>query len=258
MRVLVTRPLEDAEALAGQLSREGHQPIVAPVLEIRLATTFAWSIEPIGAVIATSRNALRAVAASPHRDRLQAHLLYAVGAASAGFARSLGWQQVIEGPGTAEDLAAMLQSRPPTDGAGLLVLRGADVAFDMAGHLRRHGWRVEEVIVYGTEPVAQFDRDVRQAIASGDIDAVLLLSPKSARAYAQLLLRHDLSSFVVDLPHFCLSSKVARALAEVPVSSRPLDARIADVPRIEGILDLVNQEAARSDVNRRSGDRLSG
>jgi uroporphyrinogen-III synthase len=65
MRILVTRPEPDATRQAELLAARGHEPVVAPLLLIEPATCVPLELEGAQALIATSRNALRALASHP-------------------------------------------------------------------------------------------------------------------------------------------------------------------------------------------------
>lgn len=65
MRVIVTRPAEDAADLAATLSGMGHETILAPLLDIRLAPDADLPALPWQAVLITSANGARALARGP-------------------------------------------------------------------------------------------------------------------------------------------------------------------------------------------------
>ena len=116
MRVLITRPEPDAAYEAELIAARGHQPVLAPLLEIEFCKA-ALPLAGAYGLIVTSRNALRALAAHPDRVAASRLPLYAVGEATAEAAWELGFAEVTAGPGTAEGLAALI-ARDVAPGAG--------------------------------------------------------------------------------------------------------------------------------------------
>ncbi len=97
MRIAITRPSDDAEEFAGLLQAAGHQPLVAPVLEIELLTSFDLQLDGVAGLVATSRNGLRALSALPLPENVRRLPVHVVGGATAAFARSLGFERLVEG-----------------------------------------------------------------------------------------------------------------------------------------------------------------
>ena len=121
MRVIITRPEPDAASEAELIAARGHQPVLAPLLEIEFFNA-ALPLAGAQGLIVTSRNALRALAAHPDRAAASKLPLYAVGEATAEAASELGFAEVTAGPGTAAELARLIAreiapergpSRPP-------------------------------------------------------------------------------------------------------------------------------------------------
>ncbi|HEX7775548.1 MAG TPA: uroporphyrinogen-III synthase, partial [Parvibaculum sp.] len=62
MRLLVTRPDEDAGPLAAALAAMGHEAVVAPLLTIRMLRDVALPDQRWQAILITSANGARALA----------------------------------------------------------------------------------------------------------------------------------------------------------------------------------------------------
>ena len=76
----------------------------------------------------------------------------------------------------------------------------------------------------------------------GEIEGVILMSPRSASIYASLMRKHGLISVARRLTHFCLSEAIRGRL-------QPLGAvrtEIAEAPRLEEVLAQIDAAAARS------------
>jgi uroporphyrinogen-III synthase len=242
MRLLVTRPEPDALKLSAVLEDAGHEAIVDPLLSVSFEAGDAIDLEGVQALIATSRNALRALKAGPALAAARRLPLFAVGKATAAEARALGFQVVVTGAGTAAALVAHIVSALDPS-AGLLVhLAGDTLATDLAGDLEAHGFRVMQPVVYRMLPATTLADSTVEQLADGTIEGVVLLSPRTAAIYAQLVRKHGLTAAVRSLPHFCLSAAVARRLEPLG----PVVTRVADAPRLEEVLALVDDSTAQS------------
>jgi len=106
MRLLVTRPEPDASRQAEKLRELGHEPILAPLMTIETISGVPLHLDQAQALIVTSRNALRAIAARPELNEARDFPLYAVGEATAREAAELGFPTIVAGPGTGEARAS--------------------------------------------------------------------------------------------------------------------------------------------------------
>ena len=70
MRVLITRPREDGDAIAVRLTALGHQPLAAPLLEPRWFAGAPLDFAGIAAILATSANGVRALVRRTERRAL--------------------------------------------------------------------------------------------------------------------------------------------------------------------------------------------
>src|SRR4029077_17748920 len=87
VRLLITRPRADAEAFAQILRRRGHVAIVAPLMEVVPHDGPPLALDSVQAVLATSANGVRALAARAARRDVP---LYAVGPQTAEAAEQEG------------------------------------------------------------------------------------------------------------------------------------------------------------------------
>src|ERR1044072_5410679 len=92
MHALITRPLEDAKALAELLAGRGVECTVEPLLEIAPHPEAAIDLDGVQALLFTSANGVRAFAAKSSRRDLKG---LTVGDGSATPARELGFRHEI-------------------------------------------------------------------------------------------------------------------------------------------------------------------
>ncbi|RZJ86859.1 MAG: hypothetical protein EON88_23925, partial [Brevundimonas sp.] len=171
-RVWITRAQPGADRTARRLADLGFEAVVAPVLTIR-PLAFEPPAPNTGAVLAfTSANGVAAFAgfASAFRD----HPVFTVGAATAEAARTAGFTQVRSADGDAQALARLLAEVAPT---GLLLAPGAaQPAADLQA-LTGPGVRIQPLAVYEA---------METDVVAPNFDAVLIHSPRAARAIAAL------------------------------------------------------------------------
>jgi uroporphyrinogen-III synthase len=242
MRLLVTRPEPDALKMMAALQEHGHEAVVEPLLSVSFEDGEAIELEGVQALIATSRNALRALKSHPLR-REALHLpLFAVGQATATEARALGFEMVLAGAGTAQQLVTHIVSVADPAAGLLLHLAGDTQAVDLEAELEAQGFRVIQAIVYRMQPAKAFSEQAVEQLAMGEIDGVILMSPRTAMIYATLMRKHGLGKVAHGLIHICLSEAIAKRLAVL--GSVPVE--IAQSPRLEEVLALIDAAAAKS------------
>lgn len=219
MRVLVTRPREDAGRIAEILRARGHKPVIAPLLETRFRDGPEIALDGVQAVLATSANGVRAlVRRTPRRDVP----VFAVGPQTAEEARDAGFADVRNADGDAKALAEAARRWARPGGGALLHVKGAEGDGSLAASL--DGFDARRLVLYDvTETGAAIDLD--------SIDAVLLFSPRSARIFAA---RAPESADVIAI---CISAATARALG-----ARAFKAvRIAAKPNQDALLACLDR-----------------
>lgn len=242
MRLLVTRPEPDALKLRAALEKRGQEATVEPLLHVSFDRPDPIDLDGVQALIATSRNGLRALKSHPARTAALGLPLFAVGRATAAEARTLGFGMVLTGAGTAHELVTHIVSVADPAAGLLLHLAGDTVASHLRDELEAQGFRVEAPVVYRMQAATALKEDTIEQFALGEIDGVILLSPRTAAVYATLLAKHGLERLARELPHFCLSQAVAGRLERL----KPRRMLVADAPKLEEVLDLIDAAAAQS------------
>lgn len=203
MKVWVTRTQPGAEATAQRLRDLDFEPLIAPLL----------TIEPLAADLDIAGAAALAFT-SPHAivPPVDAELpVFAVGPATAQAALKAGYLDVHVGPSDAAALGLLIAgSLPP--GAMVLHPCALERAGDMAPPLSAAGLTLRAVPVYRSVFAR---RDSSIALALTEAQAVLLHSPKGARALNALLSDRP----GPPLRALCLSQAVAQSLDERNFSS---------------------------------------
>lgn len=221
--VWITRAEPGATATAERVTALGGRPLVAPLLSIEPLPA-EIDLSGVGALAFTSANGARAFAAlCPAR----ALTVFAVGAGTAAAARAAGFRSVLSADGDVAALARGIIARRRELTGAVLHPAAAEPAGDLVGALAGAGIEARSVNVYDSvvrpPPEAVID-------GLGDIQIVLLHSPKAARALAGILAGRD----VTHLRLLCLSPAVARPLEglkvkEVAVAPFPIEAALLNL-----------------------------
>jgi uroporphyrinogen-III synthase len=220
MKLVVTRPIEDAGQLAAALEARGHQVIVAPLLRIVPRKDVTIPDRPYAALLATSANAIRALADS---EKLRDLPLYVVGPQSLAAAKAAGFCKAEAHGGDVLGLARFVEENLQPSSRPLLYLSGAETSGDLAGVLAKNGFEVERCILYDAVPAS--------SVVVEHADGVLLYSPRTARIWSELVPEQIAAPMI----HFCLSANVARALPQ------PRRILVADSPNESAMLALLDR-----------------
>lgn len=232
MRVLVTRPVEDAKDIAADLVALGHEPLLAPLLAIDYFDGPPLDCHDVQAVLATSRNAVRAFSRrSPQRNLP----IFAVGPQTAAEARALGFLSVKDARGDADALAgAVLDWAKPDDGT-LLYAAGAERSADVAARLSAKGYRVRTVELYAATEMTSLPPSVCDVFKKSRLDATLVFSPRSARILVDRLAEAGLAPACRKVVACSISAAAAGPLKGLPFRS----IRVAPYPNRESLLGLL-------------------
>ena len=184
MRLLVTRPEPDGERTAAELRARGHEVMLAPLLRVETVTDAELGAGPWAAVLITSANGARAIAAHRRRGELMALPVLAVGAGSATAARDAGFADVTSADGDGGDLARLAAARFAGAAKPLLYLAGEERARDLGGELAASGLKVDDRRGLSHRQGDGVSRTTsgRRCMA-GAIDGVLHFSRRSVESY---------------------------------------------------------------------------
>lgn len=225
MRVLITRPEEDAARMAALLKERGHDSVIAPLLAVRFHDGAEISLAGVQAVLATSANGVRALA----RRTLERDMpVFAVGPQTEEEAHALGFHKVCNAGGDSRTLAtAAAQWTSPAKGA-LLHVKGAEADGTLATLLKAQGFDMQTSVLYDVAATDALPEDIRAMFTRHEIDAALFFSARSAGVFRDCAQGLDLSPVIA----VCISDSTAAALA--PLSFREI--RVASAPNQNALL----------------------
>ena len=214
MRILLTRPRPDAERTARRIADIGHQPVVAPVIEI-VPTPTALPHGVSEAVLATSANVAAVAGTLP--DAVRAKPFYAVGRRTADAARAAGFRDVRMSEGGAESLAALVAltlQRP----ASLLYLAGHDRKPTIETALADAGYAIVTHVAYEARAVSAWPTDVIEDLRQDRLGGALHYSRRSASLAIERARQDACLDGFLRLRHWCLSVDVEAPLRAAAAS----------------------------------------
>jgi uroporphyrinogen-III synthase len=233
MRVIVTRPIEDAERTAAALRERGHEAILSPLLEIRFLDGPEISLDGVQAILATSANGIRALARRTSQRSLP---VFAVGPQTTLAARAAGFADVRDADGDASALAETVSRWLDPRRGALLHATGREHKGELAAALEAAGFRVRTEMLYETVPATELSPGAREALVTGTLDAVMLFSPRSAEIFREIVTSGGRGGGApTSLIALCISAATEDALH--PLTFREI--RVAKRPNLDSMLDLL-------------------
>lgn len=211
--VLITRPLEDSEALVGAVTALGLTALVDPMLKILPDPTATADLKDCAAILFTSANGVRAFAGLSEDRSLP---VVAVGPASAAESRKIGFKDVTVAGGDVEKLIETVSRRFPDPAIGTLFhAAGSVTAGDLKEVLEAKGYSVRRSVLYAAQPAAALSPATRDALDAGQIGAVPIFSPRTARILVGLLEAEERKAAATDIVLVALSASVAKAAGTI-------------------------------------------
>jgi len=228
-----------------------------PLLRIEPIADAELGASPWAAVVFTSANAVRAVAAHRRFGELAGLPAYTVGRRTQAAATAAGFAVVMSADGDVDALVRLIASTPPVSLPGvkeglltalpqlhlppmtlpLLYCAGEDRAGDLESALHAHGMRVKTTLVYRAVMVTELRPDVRAALASRAIDAILHYSARTAAAFVAAATMAGIRDLSIQTRHLCLSTQAAAPL--VAAGARVVE--VAREPTEQVLLALIGQ-----------------
>ena len=229
LKIWITRAQPGADATAARVRALGHEPFVAPLLEVRRTPDAKVDLSGVAALAFTSANGVRAFAEMSGERGLQ---VFAVGSATAQTAKAAGFRQVLSADGDVTALAERIASRRAEIGGLVLHPGAAELAGDLSGALAEAGVEVRTLTLYETVPTTL---SIEQLAQLPGLDAALAHSPKGAAALAGVLEAHP-------QPHLrllAISQAALRPLAHLPAAAKVS----SPFPLEAALLNLIDRQA---------------
>lgn len=232
---LVTRPEPDASLLAEKLRSKSLYPLVEPLFALR----FSGKPPPVKnyqGLLATSRNAIRALEACGAAQNFSLFPFLAVGAETEREARAAGFQTVVSANQSAASLAELAERTFDPQGGPILYLASKQRKSALEETLGEKGFQIEIWEAYGTEPCSELRKATALALEERRIGTVLLFSERASEHFLRLGQRFQQEILAAPI-YACLSQQVAK-----PLSAAGLSVQIAHEAREDSLLKLLASE----------------
>ena len=229
--LLMTRPKEPARAFVDSLrqaSGRNIRCIYSPLIWIKPVDA---DIDLTGAsyLLFTSQNGVNQLAnRTPDRD-IPA---LCVGASTADAANEAGFA-AISAEGEANDLLRLALDRNRAEPGRFLHISGAEVACDIADHLRQNGVQADRLVLYRQER-----RPLSNQAVSLLQEAKVVVPLFSAKG-AQSLMQETENKLIFSLTAVCISPFVSTFVRSPPASSICIAAKPTRADLVNALLDLV-------------------
>jgi uroporphyrinogen-III synthase len=207
MKIIITRPEEDAQPLADKLSALGHSSVLIPLLKIVARRGIEIPGRNYQAICLTSANGVRALTDISNMKSIP---VLAVGPQSLQAAQNKGFTDASAHGGDVIGLTIYVEQNFDKNSGPLLYISGSETSGDLEGKLKAVGFDVDRVITYDALPASLHGRESDVMAA----DAVVLYSPRSARLWFSEITTLNLLNAAKHLKHICLSDNVAAALPQ--------------------------------------------
>jgi uroporphyrinogen-III synthase len=220
MRIIITRPEEDASPLAAKLKNLGHEAIILPLIKIVARQGYEIPKRNYQYICLTSANGVRVI---DDVSELQNIPVIAVGPQSMLAAEAKGFSHISKQGGDVIGITKYIVSNVKPSAGPLLYLSGSETSGDLEGKLKLAGYDVDRVITYDAVP-ATLTFNITNA------DAVMLYSPRTAKLWLQNV--ENLNLNVSHIKHICLSANVAANLPQswnTRVAAQPTESAILQV-----------------------------
>ncbi|WP_262269296.1 uroporphyrinogen-III synthase [Microvirga yunnanensis] len=233
MRVLLTRPVGQAEELGAVLSAHGIEWLGEPLLRIVPVPWDPGVLAGKAALLVTSANASRELLRVPgvRRDLPT----FAVGPATAEPLQAAGFSNVQVAGGTAVSLIAFVRRHAEPGAGRFLHLSGFDISLDLGAGLAPAGFTVDRVVVYRAVAVERMNAGVMREIAHDRFDAAMFLSARTAAVFCSLIIAAGLVEASSRMTAIAISRKVAEALR--PAGFQKV--LVAASPSLDGVRDAI-------------------
>ncbi|MEO1252846.1 MAG: uroporphyrinogen-III synthase [Pseudomonadota bacterium] len=235
MKVIVTRPQPDADRFAAQCRAHGLDPVISPLMEVRLYRDVALPAGA-GALAFTSANGVRAFAALVEDRSLRA---FCVGRATRDAAREAGFDQVTTAGGDVAALAAGIDEHRSEVSGAVCHIGGRHRAGDLVAALTDRGINAVTIDAYEAVAATALSDAAIAALRSQTGAAVALFSPRTARLFLELAENAGLAALLKNHVAACLSD----AVADASRGARWADVRIAKAPDAASLVAALAKSA---------------
>jgi uroporphyrinogen-III synthase len=181
--------------------------LVEPLITIDYVSFEPPFVDKNTVILATSRYGLFGLLKKcPNINRKT--LIVCVGKATAEGAKILGFKNIITGPGTAQELSALVKTFD-LNNARLVYSRGADISFPLEENLRDLPQNFDSIITYEAKACSSFSKRFVDKLQGEEIKMSVFYSARTAQIFLNLIMQHNLLGAAEKMTMVCMSPTVA-------------------------------------------------
>ena len=211
--------------------------MIEPMMVIRFDKGTQLDFSGVQAILLTSANGARALAATSPDGEARRLPILAVGPATAHAAREAGFGAVTAADADVDSLEALAIDRLRPATGRLVHVAGRVSTGDLVGRLAAAGFEAERVPLYDAIAASSLSVTARRALETQTLAGVAFYSPRTVRLFAKLARDSGLESTARALTAFCLSQAVAEVAATLPWQR----VSVAAAPRQEALVACVRR-----------------
>jgi uroporphyrinogen-III synthase len=232
--VLITRPEEDATAIAYALNQRGYTAFCEPFLEIHDVDADLPDLNKYNALVFTSANGVRAFCRISGRRDIP---VYTVGDNTLAEARRFQFEHYKSAKGDADDLAALLSSEQKDQ--PVLYIRGQNVSKSLSE--LAPDVHFDEVVLYQSAEPEKISANCLDLFLDGAFSHILFFSVRTAESFVKLVGKEQESGRMEEAlkrtKALCLGPSMIECLSVLPWQ----EIAVATSPDREAMLDLLEQ-----------------
>jgi len=239
-KILITRPIREAEKTAQILKARGFDVIIEPMLTISAVNFDLPEVRGLDALIFTSQNGVRFFDAPQEFKEIP---VVTVGEKTAALAKELGYKDV---QCLGADMAELAQGLNQLNCAAQKTygyVRGVHTAGNLKDSIDSPKINMVETVVYDSIQSTQFSDNVLKNIENKDVRAVLFYSRRAAQAFADCAAFHanqqtrtgDIYEGLKSIQALCLAPSMVEYLDKLPMK----DIKVSASPNEETLLSLL-------------------
>jgi len=204
--ILITRAQDRAEEMLKVFEQEGFTALCEPLFSVKKIFSNQKIPREISAVIISSLNACDAAIDFGLQKNVK---IFVVGKKSAKKLIELGFKNIEFAPkNSAESLLDLIIKSEENKSAPMLYFHGSIVSLDFKRELEKLGFKVENILAYETQELANFSDELLQFVKNNSFEQVLLFSQNSAKIFFKLAAKHNLLEYFKDAQLLCLSKNI--------------------------------------------------
>jgi uroporphyrinogen-III synthase len=208
--VYLNRHLPDNAELTQGLVAFKIPVLVEPLITIDYVSFEPPRVDKNTVILVTSRYGLFGLLKKcPNINRKT--LIACVGKATTEAAKSLGFKNIMTGPGTAAELSTLMKTFD-LDKSRLIYSRGADISFPLEENLSDLPQTFESIITYEAKATPSFSHRLVDKLQSHEIKASVFYSARTAQIFQNLIRHHALLHAAEGMTVVCMSHTVAEVL----------------------------------------------